>query len=114
MLLFTCATSRPVHLELTPDMKVPAFERAFRGFCSRRGVPDLIVSDNFKTFKSQEIKRFMVCRCVVQKFILPASPLLHGVGWILQTVSSFSKIKLSLRKVLSKSFVSFEELQTIE
>ena len=55
-------------------MRVHASAGAFRRFCSRRGVPDFIVCDDFKTFKSQEIKRFMMSRCVAQKFILPASP----------------------------------------
>ena len=46
--------------------------------------------------------------CVVQKFILPASP--WWGGFYERLVRS---VKLSLRKVLSTSFVSFEELQTI-
>ena len=55
MLLFTCATSRAVHLELTPHMKVPAYARAFRRFCSRRGVPDLIVCGNLNLLKNKTI-----------------------------------------------------------
>ena len=53
--LFTCATSRAVHLELTPDMTTSAFIRSVKRFVSRRGTPSLLVSDNFKSFKSLEV-----------------------------------------------------------
>ena len=72
ILLFTCASSRAVHLELTPDMKALAFIRAFERFTARRGTPDVII--NLKTFKSSVVKKFMLCLGVRQKFILPASP----------------------------------------
>ena len=74
ILLLTCATSRAIHLELTPDIQVPAFIRAFRRFTSRRGTPELVISDNAKTFKAKAVKEFMLLRKVRQQFILPASP----------------------------------------
>ena len=40
ILLFTCATSRAIHLELTPDMLIPLFLRGFKRFSSRHGMPD--------------------------------------------------------------------------
>ena len=40
-------------------MKAPAFIREFKGFIARCGMPDIVISDNFKTFKSIEVKRFM-------------------------------------------------------
>ena len=45
--LFTCATSRAVHLELVPNLSA---ESALIRFKGRRGTPTLIVSDNGKTF----------------------------------------------------------------
>ncbi|XP_065664738.1 uncharacterized protein LOC136086370 [Hydra vulgaris] len=59
VLLLTCASSRAIHLEITPDIKIPTFIRAFKRFTARRGHPKLIISDNFKTFKSKEVKLFM-------------------------------------------------------
>ena len=79
ILLFTCASSRAIHLELNPDMKTPAF---LRGFVSRKRKPNEIINDNFKTFKSTEVKSFMSNAEVHQRFILPASP---WWGRILQT-----------------------------
>ncbi len=57
--LFTCASTRAVHLELIRSLDVPSFIRAFRKFCARRGVPALMVSDNAKTYKvmAKEVKK---------------------------------------------------------
>ena len=48
--LYTCATTRAVHLELTPSMEASAFLRTITRFVSGRRVPRLIVSNNFKSF----------------------------------------------------------------
>ena len=50
ILLVTCASGRAIHLELTPDMQVPSFISGFKCFTLRRGIPDVVVSGNFKTF----------------------------------------------------------------
>ena len=108
ILLLTCAFSRAIHLELVPDMSVSGFLRGFKRFMVRRGVPDVIANDNFKTFKSLEVKRLLVSQGVTQQFILPASP--WWGGFYERLVCS---VKMCLKKVLGKAFVTFEELQTI-
>lgn len=50
ILLFTCATTRAVHLELCDNMSSEEFLLAFRRFCARRSIPKLIFSDNAPTF----------------------------------------------------------------
>ena len=40
VLILTCASYRATHLELSPDMKIPAFLRAIKRFIGRRGIPD--------------------------------------------------------------------------
>ena len=72
--LFTCATSRAIHLELVPDLTGPAFIRAMKRFIARRGYPGLLVSDNAKTFTFVLVKNFLLHNKIDQKFILPASP----------------------------------------
>lgn len=52
--LFTCATSRAVHLELVPNLEASTFLCSLRRFIGRRGLPRLIVSDNTKTFEAKE------------------------------------------------------------
>ena len=49
--LFTCDTSRALHLELTPDLSSEASIRFLRRFTARRGTPASITSDNTKTLK---------------------------------------------------------------
>ena len=74
VLILTCASCRATHLELTPAMKIPAFLRIIERFITRRGIPDSIPSNNFKTFKFIKIKKFCLNNKIDQKFILPASP----------------------------------------
>ena len=52
--LFTCASTRAVHLKLCKDMTAGEFKRGLKEFVVRRGAPDLMVSDNAKTFKAME------------------------------------------------------------
>lgn len=47
ILLFTCATTRGVHIELTSDMSAPTLVRASKRFFCRKGYPEKIISDNF-------------------------------------------------------------------
>ena len=53
VLLFTCCSVRAVHLELATDLSVDVFIRCLRRFAARRGLPELIISDNAKTFKAE-------------------------------------------------------------
>ena len=58
-LIFTCMVTRAVHLETCPDLNTDTFLNAFRRFCSRRCQPQLLYSDNGKTFvgASKELKK---------------------------------------------------------
>ena len=60
--LFTCASTRAVHLELVDKLDVTSFLRAVRRFTSRRGLPRTFLSDNAKTFKSasKEVKKIIL------------------------------------------------------
>ncbi|VDP50061.1 unnamed protein product [Heligmosomoides polygyrus] len=49
--LFTCMTTRAIHLELVADNSTTQFLLAFRRFVSRRGAPSNILSDNVPNFK---------------------------------------------------------------
>ena len=56
--LFTCASTRAIHLELTPDLSANSFIRVLKRFIGRRGFPGLIISDNGTTFKDAQVKKF--------------------------------------------------------
>lgn len=48
--LFTCATTRAVHLEIVQDLSTETFVLAFRKFITNKGMPHTIYSDNGSTF----------------------------------------------------------------
>ena len=50
-LIFTCMTTRAVHLELSSSMSADRTMLALRRFISRRGCPVTILSDNAKSFQ---------------------------------------------------------------
>ena len=50
--LFTCATSRAIHLEVVTDLTVDTFLLAFRRFASHRSLPQIVVSDNATTYQA--------------------------------------------------------------
>ena len=110
VVLYTCAVTRAIHLDLVPDLSSSAFLRSLRRFIGRRGIPNLMISDNASCFKSDEVKlnEELVKMHVKWKFIIEASPWWGGF-WerLVRTV------KRSLRKVLFRASVNYEELETI-
>ena len=49
--LYTCMTTRAIHLEVVESLSTQCFIYAFRRFVSRRGMPNLTLSDNATQFK---------------------------------------------------------------
>jgi hypothetical protein len=119
VLLFTCASTRAVHLEITPFLTAKSFLSAFRRFTSRRGSPALLLSDNAKTFKAacKEIRR--LCRAeevwcylaekkISWKFIVEKAPWWGGFWERL-----VRSIKRPLKKEIGRTSLSFHELRTL-
>ena len=75
--LFTCASSRAIHLELLRGLDVKSFLRSFRRFSARRGLPHTLISDNAKTYKSasKEIIKIVLSESVQAYFAD------HGIHW---------------------------------
>ena len=76
VVLYTCAVTRAVHLDLVPDLSASAFLRSFKRFINRRGIPKLIISDNATCFKNDEVRfnEELLRLNVKWKFIVEASP----------------------------------------
>ena len=83
--LFTCCSTRAIHLELTPDLSVNSFLFAFRKFVARRGLPITVISDSAKTFRtspkeilkiarSKEVNDYLSSKRVLWKFIVERAP----------------------------------------
>jgi len=46
--LYTCGSSKAVHLDVVPDLSVETLSRGFKRFICRQGIPRLVVSDYAK------------------------------------------------------------------
>ena len=117
--LFTCASTRAVHLELTRGLNVQDFLLAFRRFASRRGLPATIQSDNAKTFQSSskeirkiarspEVWRYLTNNRITWNFIVEKAP--WWGGYWERLVRS---IKSPIKKVIGRSTVSYDEMCTL-
>ena len=116
--LYTCCTSRALHLDLVIDLSGPAFLRSLRRFTARRGTPSLINSDNAKTFKfaakflstlakDPSVFSFLQDKRITWRFNLERSP--WWGGYFERLVGS---VKSCLRKVLGNARLSLDELNT--
>ena len=119
ILLFTCASTRAVHLEVTPTLSVPSFLRAFRRFVSRRGTPALLISDNAKTFRAaskeirllcraEEVWRYLANQKITWNFIVEKAPWWGGFWERL-----VKSIKRPLKKIIGRTSLTYDQLQTI-
>ena len=108
ILLITCASVRAVHLEMTPSQNLTDFFNCFSKFTSRRGIPDVVISDNFKTFQSasQDVLEKYGPLAPKWKFITPKAPW-HG-GWYERLVRS---VKNGLKKSLGLRSLNRNDLE---
>ena len=119
ILLFTCAVTRAVHLELCDTMTSEDFMLAFRRFCARRSYPKLIYSDNAPTFhqaasylntlkEDPVIKDNLSINGCDWKFIPVEAPWMGGM-W----ERCVGTIKGGLRAVIGRALLTRAELNTI-
>ena len=110
IVLFTCAVARAVHLEVVPNLTESSFICALKRFISRRGIPNLMISDNGTCFKNEEVRlsKKLTGMNISWKFIVPASPWWGGFWERL-----VQSVKRSLRKTLFRSTLNYEEPVTV-
>ena len=117
--LFTCASTRAVHLEVVTDLSEEKFLQAFRRFVGRKSLPKLMISDNASTFQSaaREIEKMINSptlnehlnkRGTMWQFIPKRAPWYGGFYERLIGLT-----KTTLKKVLGRTFISLIALQTI-
>ncbi|XP_078361896.1 uncharacterized protein LOC144646227 [Oculina patagonica] len=117
--LFTCASTRAVHLKLCRDLSAEEFQRALKEFVARRGCPQTIVSDNGKTFvatgkwlsklkKDQSLADYLGTLEIKWRFNLARAPWWGGFFERLIGI-----MKRSLSKVVGKSLLTFQELEEV-
>ena len=119
VLIFTCAASRAVHLEVTKHQTAEGFQRKLNASVTRRTRPRMIVSDNAQTFKvtaewvkiirkSERVQNYLANEEIIWKFNLARSPWWGGFYERL-----IKEIKKTLYKTLGKSHLSFEGMEQV-
>ena len=106
--LITCQSSRAVYLDLATDYTGKSCINVLRRFFSRRGTPNIIISDNGSSFIAADVQTFATENRVRWKFNLQAAPWFGG--FFERLVKS---VKRCLNKCLSKSKVTYEEMLTL-
>ena len=117
--LFTCATTRALHLEIVQDLSTETFLLAFRKFAARRLLPTIMTSDNASTYlsaadelktlmQSPEIQRELGKRGVSWKFIPKRAPCWGGFWERMVGIT-----KSALKKVLGRRHISLSTLETV-
>ena len=117
--LFTCASTRAVHLEVVPDLTEESFLQAFRRFASRKSLPVIMISDNATTymaaanhlkrlFESPSLKSSLSQKGIEWRFIPKRAPWYGGFWERLIGIT-----KSTLKKTLGRSYVTMEKLQTV-
>ena len=108
VVLYTCASTRGVVLDLVHSNHSQTFINSFRRFVARRGCPVTVLSDNGKSFIAENTQSFVATKNVEWKFNIESAPW-YGGFWerLVQSV------KRCIKKTIAKSKLSYEELQTV-
>ena len=119
IVLFTCAVTRAIHLEIVYSLSAEDFLRSFIKFCSRRSLPQIIYSDNATYFVSvaSTLKQISTTEIVVNhmrdnsvdwKFITPRASW-HGGFW----ERLIGLTKNVFKKVVGQALLSRDDLETV-
>ena len=119
ILLFTCATSRAEHLELTKTQTAAKFQRKLNLFTARRTRPKVMISDNASVFKStatwmknirksEGLQDCLARQDINWRFNLSRSPWWGGMYERL-----IKDVKKTLHKTLGRTHLTFEQLEAV-
>ena len=103
VLIFTCASSRAVHLELTKSQTTEEFIQKLNAFITRRTRPQRIVSDNAATFrataawikkitKDEMLHNVLASQAITWQFNLSKSPWWGGMYERVSTSNSWKRL----------------------
>ncbi|XP_057297390.1 uncharacterized protein LOC130627797 [Hydractinia symbiolongicarpus] len=106
--LFTCTSTRALHLDLVPNASSSGCIRSLRQYFSERCIPSEIISDNGSQFIAEVTQRFSSNRGIKWHFNLEAAPWWGGMFERL-----VRSVKRCLKKTLHNTRLSYEELLTV-
>ena len=119
VVIFTCAASRAVHLELTHSQSAEEFQEVLNSFITRRTRPRRLISDNAMVFKataswirklrrSEILFNYLAAQEIHWTFNLAKSPWWGGIYERL-----IQELKKTLYKTLGKTHLTFRQLRTV-
>lgn len=119
MLTFTCAGSRTVHFEATLGQTVDDFLMGLQRFMNLRGIPEVIICDNAKSFiraskelnsiyKSARVRKLCEQKRIKFQFYTERSPWMGGLHERLNAL-----FKDVCKKTFGKAILSFDEYRTM-
>ena len=108
IVLYTCAATRAIILDVVNSANTKSLVRSLRRFIARRGTPARLISDNGSSFVAGETQNFATNRMIEWKFNIPLSPWMGGMWERL-----VSCVKKCLKRTIGVKQVSFVELQTL-
>ena len=97
IILYTCASTRAVVLEVASSLDTVNFLQSFRRFKARRGCPQLMISDNGSSFVADETQMYAVENFIEWQFNPACAPWWGGQWEIL-----VSCVKRCLKKKKKK------------
>ena len=121
--LFTCLAVRAVHLEWVASLTAVQFLNCMRRSMSRRGKPDLVISDNAPQFKLVNTTLNKQWRQILSDKEVLNYVAVEGIKWMYITALApwqggfyerlVSMIKRCLRKAVGRKHFSLEQLITL-
>ena len=121
--VFTCLTTRAVHVELAENYSTAAFLGALRRFASLRGYPFSIHSDNGTQLIAANKELIALCKLIETEKLCEFAQK-HKIEWSFNRSSDapwqngaceslIKSVKVSLQKAIGDSVLTFAELQTV-
>lgn len=121
--LFVCLATRAIHLELVGDYSTNAFLNVLTRFCSRRGLPEAIYSDNGTTFVGADKELAAAHQTTLRDVNFINKTVSDGIAWhfIPPSAPHFGglweagvrSMKHHIRRVLGDCTLTFEEFYTV-
>ena len=108
IVIYTCASTTGVVLDLVPHASAEIFVNSLSKFISRRGCPQIILSDNGSPFITEIAQNFVASKNVKWDFNLANAPW-YGGFW----ERLIGHVKRFLKKVLGQTTLGFYQLQTV-
>uniref|UniRef100_A0A914YCB1 Integrase catalytic domain-containing protein n=1 Tax=Panagrolaimus superbus TaxID=310955 RepID=A0A914YCB1_9BILA len=122
VILFTCFTTRLIHLEPVTTMTTEDFLLSFRRFVARRGTPKYVLSDNAKQFKTAATALDQIWSASINDEQTTNFCLQHDITWDYITERAPWKgglyerlvglVKNAMKQSIGKKFLSLNEYST--